>query len=362
MKIFKVLILIICFKSYSQKIIDKKFTDIIDTASHIIDSTRVSQKIPGIDIAYCLNGKIIWAEGFGLSNVENNISVKPQKTLFRIGSVSKSITSAALGKLIDSGKINVNSEIHKYVPYFPKKKYNLTIKQIAGHTAGIRHYKKNEFLSKRKYESVESGLKIFAKDTLLFPPGTKFSYSSYGYNLLSAAIEGASNEKFLRFIQNSVFDKLKMSSICADRNELIIPNRTSFYELDSEKKLLNAKYVDNSCKWASGGFISNTKDLITFGNAMLDSKFLSRKTKDKLLTPQTLNTGEKTKYGMGWVNFSDKENKCFGHYGGSVGGITMFKIYPNEELVVVVLTNLSGCTPFDSVESVTEMFLKRIKE
>lgn len=130
----------------------------------------------------------------------------------------------------------MNNEIHKYVPYFPKKKYSMTVEQVAGHIAGIRHYRNKEHLSKRRYKSVRSGLDIFAKDTLLFPLGTKYSYSSYGYNLLSAVVEGASKDSFLNFIKKSIFDELKMNSISADKNESIIPNRTSFYELDSEKK------------------------------------------------------------------------------------------------------------------------------
>jgi serine beta-lactamase-like protein LACTB, mitochondrial len=253
-----------------------KYREAAREAHRIIDSLRQAQKIPGMDAAISINGEVVWSEAFGLADVENNAPVISGKTRFRIGSVSKPLTAAAMGKLMDRGKLKLTSPVQEYVPYFPLKKYPITVKQVAGHLSGIRHYRGNEFLNRANFKNVKSSLKMFQDDSLLFEPGVKFSYSSYGFNLLSAVVEGASGEEFLRFMQREVFLPLKMTSTCADKNDSIIMNRTSFYQLDSLKNVRTAPYVDNSYKWAGGGFISTTADLLRFGEAHLKPVFFLR--------------------------------------------------------------------------------------
>lgn len=191
----------------------------IDESIRLLDSLLSAQKIPGIDAAISIDGTTVWSRGFGFADLEHMTPVKPGETRFRIGSVSKPLTTAALGKLLDAGKIDLNAAVQTFVPYFPIKKYPFTVKQLAGHIAGIRHYRGDEFLSSRNYNSVQSSLTIFQDDTLLFEPGTDYSYSSYGYSLLSAVIEGASGESFLPFIQREVFNALDMRNTSPDKND-----------------------------------------------------------------------------------------------------------------------------------------------
>lgn len=353
--IFAIVLLLSTF-SYSQTISISKYEKVISESHHIIDSLRQAQKIPGIDIAVSINGETVWAEGFGYADLEHQKPVEAGKTRFRIGSVSKPLTSAALGKLLDKGKIDLNAPVQTYVPYFPLKKYPITVKQIAGHIAGIRHYKGNEIYIKEHYNSVKSALTIFQDDSLLFAPGTKFSYSSYGFNLLSAVIEGASGENFLSFIQREVFSPLGMSSTCPDKNDSIIVNRTSFYDLDDQKNIINAPYVDNSYKWAGGGFISTTADLIKFAQAHLKPGFLSAKTLKELTTSQILTNGKNSNYGIGWFTFNNKNLHGFSHSGGSVGGITNLVIYPDEDLIIVFLSN-SSVANYRALDRIVNKFL-----
>ena len=189
-------------------------------------------------------------------------------------------------------------------------------------------------------------------------PGNQFSYSSYGFNLLSAVIEGASRENFLSYIKREVFSPLGIFDTSPDKNDSIIVNRTSFYQLDSLNNIINAPYVDNSYKWAGGGFLSTTTDLIKFGEAHFTPGFLSATTLNELTTSQVLNNGDSTGYGIGW-SVLKKENhvRGFGHGGGSVGGITQFMIYPTDKLVIVLLSNSSNTTYGNVVDRIIEMFL-----
>jgi CubicO group peptidase (beta-lactamase class C family) len=334
-----------------------RFEKAILESRRLIDSLQQKQKIPGIDVAVSIDGKTVWSEGFGFADVEHNVPVVPGKTRFRIGSVAKPFTAAALGKLMDNGKLNLNSPVQAYVPYFPLKKYPITVKQVGAHVAGIRHYRGKEFLNKDYYNSVQSSLSIFEKDTLLFVPGNQYSYSSYAYNLLSAVIEGASGEAFLPFIQREVFAALAMNSTCPDKNDSIIANRTAFYEVNSSSVLRNAPYVDNSYKWGSGGFLSTTADLVKFGEAHLSPGFLSAATL-KELTAQVLNNGESTGYGLGWEVINEPNQlQGFGHSGGSVGGITQFVIYPKEKTIIVLLSNASNIDYADVPDRIVQAFL-----
>ena len=347
---------LIGLKSFGQVIKNSNYNEVTLEAHRIIDSLQQKQKIPGIDIAISIDGAIVWSEGFGFADLENNVPISPRKTVFRIGSVSKPITTAALGKLMDNNTVNLDSSIRKYVSYFPKKKHPITIKQVAGHIAGIRHYKNNEYLSKENYTTVKSGIALFRKDKLLFKPGTKFAYSSYGYNLLSAVIEGASKEPFLDYVQREVFDALEMNATYADKNQKIISNRTSFYTLDASQNIIHAPYVDNSYKWAGGGFVSTTEDLIKFGEAFFNNEFLSENTIKTLTTSLVLNNGKETGYGIGWAVVNNKDVKRFSHDGTSVGGITKLIVYPDKKIVAVALSNSSNTDFANTVDRIIQLF------
>ncbi len=353
------LVLFLSSLCFSQNTDKNKYENAITFGHQIIDSLRIAQKVPGIDIAVSIEGETVWSEGFGFTDLEHQKPVDAGKTRFRIGSVSKSLTAAALGKLIDNGKIDLNAQVQTYVPYFPVKKYPITVKQIGGHIAGIRHYNGKEMYNVNHYNSVKESMAIFQNDSLLYVPGTKFSYSSYGFNLLSAVIEGASGESFLSFIQREVFAPLEMTSTCPDKNDSIIVNRTSFYDLDPKKNIINAQYVDNSYKWAGGGFISTTTDLIKFAKAHLQPGFLSAKTLKELTSSQVLSNGKNSAYGIGWFTFNSNSSSGFSHSGGSVGGITNLIVYPKENLIIVFLSNSSVTNYGMALDKIVKKFLEK---
>ena len=170
---------------------------------------------PGAQITVMKDGVVLWSEGFGWADLEQQVPVTPL-TRFRVGSVSKSLTSMALGLLVQEGKLDLDAPVQRYVPAFPRKPWPVTTRQVAGHLAGIRHYNPGEFESRRHYATVTEGLAIFEKDTLLFEPGTRYSYSSYGYNLVSAVLEGASGRPFLALMQERVFGPLGMRQTVAE--------------------------------------------------------------------------------------------------------------------------------------------------
>src|SRR5271165_7559990 len=227
----------------------------------------LARGIPGLALAVAVDGKIMYSEGFGYADLEERVPVWPT-TKFRIGSISKPLTATGLMQLVEAGKVDLDAPVQKYVPSFPDKGAPITVRMVAGHLAGIRHYQGQEFANQKHYTNVLEGLKIFENDPLVSPPGAKFNYSSYGFNLLSAVIEAASGEEFLPYMQAHVFTPLGLAHTTADQNTRIIEQRSRFYELPKDGAVENAIYVDNSYKWAGGGFLSTAEDLVRFGSAM----------------------------------------------------------------------------------------------
>jgi serine beta-lactamase-like protein LACTB len=298
--------------------------------------------IPGLAVAVAVDGRIVYSEGFGFADLEERVPVWPT-TKFRIGSVSKPLTAVALVQLVEQGKLDLDAPIQKYVPSFPDKGAPITTRMLAGHLGGIRHYKDDENLSAKHYSNVLEGLKIFQDDPLVAPPGTKFSYSSYGFNLLSAVVQGASGQDFLSYMHEHVFEPLGLRSTVEDQPAEIIEQRARFYTQPKDKHVLNAPFVDNSYKWAGGGFLSSAEDLVRFGSALLQPGFLKRDSLQLLFTPQKTKDGQETKYGMGWfIGKSTSGQKILEHSGESVGGTSELILYPDAHMVVAMVTNFAS--------------------
>lgn len=330
----------------------------IKEAHDLIEKLRVESESIGWTATISMDGKILLSDGFGLGNYEQQVPVYPDRTKFRIGSVSKALTAAALGTLIEEQKIDLDAPIQQYLPFFPEKKYAFTTRQAAGHIAGIRHYRGDETFSSKFYPTVKDGLEIFMNDTLLFEPGTKYSYSSYGFNLLSAIMEAAAGEEFLHLMQTRVFDPLDMNETMAEHMDSLIVYRAGYYDM-SNGKVTNAPYVDNSYKWAGGGFISTSEDLVKFGNAMLDNTLLPEDIKLQLITSQRLTDGTVTGYGMGFfTGVNDFGRAYYGHSGGSIGGCSNLLIFPDKKLVLAVITNDTQAKVGRDIHELAEIFLK----
>lgn len=329
-----------------------------DKATNVLHEILETSHAPGVAASVGMNGHIVWSEGLGFADLEQRVPVNPAVTKFRIGSVSKTMTATAVGRLVEQGLLDLDAPVQKYVPSFPPKEYPISTRQLAGHLAGIRHYKNREFLSTKHFDTVLGGLLFFQDDPLLFAPGEKYSYSSYGWNLISAVVENAAGQEFLSYMQDSIFQQMNMTSTCADQVDSLILYRSRYYNLKQDSSQINSPWVDNSYKWAGGGFLSTSEDLIRLGFAHLNADLLNTKTIQLLWTSQETNAGEKTNYGIGWSRGTDESGrKWVGHGGGSIGGSTYFRVYPEEQLVISIIANLSGARFRNYPEKITDIFL-----
>ncbi|HEY6060215.1 MAG TPA: serine hydrolase domain-containing protein [Gemmatimonadales bacterium] len=323
--------------------------------AHAIACEKLAPNVPGFAFAVAVDGKIVWSEAFGYADVEARRPATPA-TQFRIGSVSKPLTADAVAQLYEAGKLDLDAPIQRYVPTFPEKGAPITTRLLGGHLAGIRHYQGSEFTLNQRFPTVTAGLAIFKDDSLVAPPGTRFSYSSYGFNLISAVVEGASGEDFLTYMARHVFKPLGMTSTAPDKNDSLIPNRTQFYERTESGQFVVSPVVDNSYKWAGGGFLSTAEDLVRFGSAHLAPGYLKAATLELLFTPQHTASGAATPYGIGWFLAGDTlGHRTAYHGGGSVGGTTVFGIDRDSRVVIALVTNL-GEARLDAAREIRLVF------
>ena len=325
------------------------------TRARAIVCDQLMPRIPGLQVAIGVNGRLVWSEGFGYADRERHIPVT-NETQFRIGSVSKPLTAAAVALLYEQGKLDLDAPVQRYVPSFPEKGYPITTRQLAGHLSGIRNYRSEEPFLNRPFNRVRDGLTLFAHDSLLFPPGTRFAYSSPGWILISAVVEGASGQDFLSYMSRAVFGPLGMTHTTPDRTDSLIPHRTHFYDADSAAGFVTALAVDNSYKWASGGFLSSAEDLVKFGSALLKPGFLKAQTLDLLFTSQKTAAGEATGYGIGWFVTTDGlGHQWVFHGGSSIGGTAVFGLDRGSGVVIAILSNLSDA-PLEPGRAVQPLF------
>ena len=318
------------------------YSAVVEKARALVQADLVERGYPGIAIAVAVDGQTVWSEGFGYADLEHRVPMWPS-IKFRVGSISKSLTAAAVAMLVEEGRLDLDVPIQRYVPSFPEKKYPMTTRQLGGHLGGIRHYNAGENFIRDPFPAVLDALAIFEDDPLLHEPGTAFSYTSYGFNLISAVVEGASGRPFLDVMRDTVFRPLGMADTVADFVTRIIPQRTRYYVRDDDGHLVNAPWVNNSYKWAGGGFLSTTEDVLRFAIAHLADEYLSPAGKRLLFTEQQTRDGDGVGYGFGWfIRTDDEGRRLLYHSGGSVGGTSMMIMQPDTGIAVVGLINLTG--------------------
>ena len=310
----------------------------------------------GAQISIGKGNEIIWSAAFGYADSENKIPVH-DSTGFGINSISKSMTSVALIKLVSEGKLDLDIPIQQYVPDFPRKRYPITTRQLAGHLGGIRDYKEDDlgdFIRTEHFENATEATTIFKNDSLLFRPDTKFHYTTFGWNLIGAIIEGISKKNYLDYMQENIWNPIRLFNTCGDNNRVLIPNRSKFYDLTGQANDLG----DWSYKYPGGGLLSTARDLVKFGNEILNGKYIDQNGKMILFESQTTIDGRKTGYGMGWYIGVDKNgHRMWYHPGDSFSSSSYLIIYPDDNLVIAFLANSQHGAAFD-VQKIGELFYK----
>ena len=319
----------------------------IETA---ISSVMSRQGIPAVSVAIVEDNQIRFQRGYGMADVENFVPAKAL-TVYRLASVSKSLTATAAMQLVERGKLDLDAPVQKYVPSFPTKNFPITTRQLLAHLSGIRNYKPGEGERTNRYETLTDALSIFKDDPLDFEPGTKYSYTTFGYTLLGAVIEGASGMKYEDYLRENIFKLAGMQHTYVDDIYALIPNRARGYRpkvyavFNGENR--NASLMDSSYKIPGGGLVSTAEDIARFAIAVQSGVLIKQETFEQMSKSQRTRDGRETGYGYGWYvggnsgGFASDPNSVW-HGGVQPGFTSDLVLLPKKRFALVILTNLEG--------------------
>ncbi|NNK32783.1 MAG: beta-lactamase family protein [Xanthomonadales bacterium] len=340
---------------------DETYRAAIRATSERLDEFRASLVSPSLSVAVGVGGNLVWADARGYADIESQTHATPD-TLYAIGSVSKPLTAVLAALLWQNGKLDLDADVRSYAPEFPEKKHVVTVRQLLSHQAGIRHYRFgwkppvfSESAMNREFASTEESLALFANDALLFEPDTGFEYSTFGYTLVAAAIEGATGQAYIDALAERVLAPLGMERTWIDQEGRLPGTRaTDYMGTFSKKAVVKAPATDSSYKWAGGGLVSTPTDLVRFGNAMLSAGLLSEATRNAVFTARSLPSGELNPqhYGLGWrigglvvtdpETNEDKIITLINHGGTRAGSVAILMIVPDHGIVVAMAANAIG--------------------
>jgi CubicO group peptidase (beta-lactamase class C family) len=324
------LFIIILFISYT-------FSCLAQSITHSLDSlVNVYARKKGFNGAVLVAQKsnILMEKGYGYKNVAQKTKLDAN-SLFQYGSITKQFTSALVMYLHEKGKLNINDKLSKYFPELPFAD-SVTIYNLLTHTSGIFNYTNNGDFMKTEAVKTASREKIFAlfnNKPLGFAPGSKFSYSNSGYSLLGYIIEKASGVPYEKLMRQVILEPLGLKTAGFDYTHNTSPDRTIGYNFIKEDKFEVAGVVDSTVAYSAGSLYGSVKDLYAWHQALQKHALLSAASWQKVYTPF------QSKYALGWSMDSAYGRLVAQHGGGIFGYTSMIRRFPDDDVVVIVLSN-----------------------
>lgn len=290
-------------------------------------------------VLVALDGNPIFRQGFGYANREWNIPNTPE-TKFRIGSLTKSFTAAAILQLAERGRLGLDDPVSRHYAKAPPSWSAIALRHLLSMHSGIPSFSDTpgywESWSKIQRKP-EEGIDLIRDAPLRFPPGAKYEYSNSNYAILGLVIEAASGRSYEAHLRAAILDPLGLRDTGLDNNEAVLPARASGYEREGGV-WRNAAYLAMTIPFASGGIYSTVDDLLTWDQALYDESVIGAGS----LRAMFADHGDG--YGYGWFVGARSGRRIHAHSGGNSGFHGIFCRYPDDRLTVIVLANL-GSSP-----------------
>lgn len=309
----------------------------------LVDAFRAKAQAPAVSVALVFKDGTISTLARGWADLENEVAATPSTT-FRLGSVSKPFTAVAAIRLAEMGKLDLDLPVENYVRLWKAKEWPVTVRQLLAHLGGVRHYREDlsDFHSTRHYWSLSEALSAFAGDPLVHEPGTKYLYSSYGFNLAGAAVESASGMTYASAVRDLVLNPAGIETMREDDVYRVVPNRARGYRRNRNGTVENCSLADMSVKTPGGGWIATATDVAKFARVLMDGRLLRQDSMDAAFERQQLKGGGRTGYGLGFSLVRDKAPRAIGHSGGQQGATTYLLFCPEWKTAAVVLVNMEA--------------------
>jgi CubicO group peptidase (beta-lactamase class C family) len=298
--------------------------------------------LAGVAVGVARGLFVVHAAGYGFADVENEIPVTPE-TSFRVGSITKQFTAAAIVDLADDGALDLDDRLTQYLPEYPGYGPDVTISMLLSHTSGVKNYTTMEAW----WETLAADMTprrligVFEAQPFDFNPGIEFAYSNSGYVLLGWIAEQVTGQPYGGILNERLFVPLQLESTryCDDRT--LVRNRARGYAV-TDGHLTNATYVSMSQAYAAGGVCSNVRDLIRWTRQLSRGGAVGREGWRAMSTPATLANGTPIEYGYGLALGYLEGHRRVSHVGGMLGFSGQIAHYEDDDLTIVVLSNTEG--------------------
>lgn len=303
---------------------------------------RSERDLPGLSCAVAVGDRIVYAGGHGLSDVENEVPAT-ERTVYRLASISKPITAVLAMQLAEAGQLDLDAPVHTLLDEWPSKRWPVTTRQLLGHLGGVRHYTAADGPGERtrRFRDQTSALSVFAGDALLHEPGTRFRYSTFGFNLAAAVVERCRRQSFGDVVRERIAVPCDAPTLQDDDQRRIIPHRAQGY-VRRGGVLQNSQLMDSSYKLGGGGLCANAPDLVRFAQALIDGRLVGAETLRTMWTSQRTRDGAATGYGLGFGVGEQDGVRVVQHSGAQARVSTMLLLVPEQRIAVAVLCNLEG--------------------
>ncbi len=295
---------------------------------------------PGSALLVMKDGKPLVRKAYGLADLELGVEMRPDH-VFRIGSMTKQFTAVAILMLMEKGQLALDDPLTKFLPDYPMQGRTVTVEHLLTHTSGIQSYTNlPEWPPLQRKDMTVAEIIALSKDKPFeFEPGERWNYNNSGYILLGAIIEKVSGMKYEAFLQKHIFDPLGLKNTFYGNATRIIPRRIPGYASGANNTFLNAEYLSMTQPYAAGSLLSTVDDLASWNEALLAGKLIKRESLEKAWTPYKLKDGSSTRYGYGWGVGTVDGRRVISHGGGIFGFSSDGILYPEDRLIVIMLTN-----------------------
>ena len=295
---------------------------------------------PGAAMIVTKDGQTLFRKAYGMADLELGVPLQPDM-VFRLGSITKQFTAAAILMLAEEGKLSLQDPIEKHLPRYPTQGHTITIEHLLTHTSGIQSYTDmpgwmtSRILSPMTVQELIDG---FKKEPMQFAPGERYAYNNSGYILLGAIVEKASGKSYEAFVRERIFQALGMTASYYGSTEPIIPKRAPGYTQEGDQPR-NAGYLSMTQPYSAGSLLSTVDDLARWDAALYGETLLKKASLEKAWTPYVLKSGKPTGYGYGWGVSKLRGRRAIEHGGGIFGFSTYAVRLPDERVYVAVLCN-----------------------
>ena len=314
---------------------------LVQYVDSVATAAVAEHRTAGVSVAVVKNGRTVLAKGYGFADLENDVPATAE-TVYRIGSVTKQFTSAAIMRLVEQGKVSLDDTLQKFLPNFPTQGNRVTVRHLLNHTSGIKSYTSLGPKWQRVNRldlATDSLVALFANEPFDFKPGDKWLYDNSGYFLLGMIIEKVSGKPYGQYLKDELFTPLGLKSTIYCDQAPLIKHRAQGYAFRPDSTFINAEPLSMTQPYAAGSLCSTVTDLAAWTLALSSGKVVSPASYKQMTTPGTLNDGKPLTYGFGLGVGTVGGHRQVSHNGGINGFISELHHYPDDSLVTVVLTN-----------------------